>query len=495
MAGLKALAKDTVIYGLSSILGRFLNWCLVPLYTIMFISQEYGIVTYLYSYVALALVVLTYGMETGFFRFANSDRFKNPLEVYTTSLISLATTSIAFILAVSLFIEPISSAIELAAHPDYILIMAITVAIDAFSSLPFSYLRFKNRALRFATIKLIGIGVNIGVNLFFILLCPKLWQISPDMISWFYNPNYGIGYIFVANLISTGVTLLLLIPELVVRYSFNGALLKRMLRYSFPLLILGIAGVMNQSIDKILFPYLYHDSATALSELGIYGANYKVAIIMVMFIQAFRFAFEPFIFSQSKEGKGSKQSYIDAMKYFIIFSLLIFITVIYYLDIIKYFIAPSYFSGLKVVPIIMLAELFMGIVYNLSLWYKLTDQTQWGMYFSLIGLAITVGLNILLVPVLGYMGCAWSAFYCYLVMMVISYLIGNKKFPIKYDMKSALFYLVATAIFYVVGVLPEIDNELLRLGYRTLLLIIYITLILKKERLSPLMLIKRRGAK
>lgn len=495
MAGLKSLAKDTVIYGLSSILGRFLNWCLVPLYTIMFLSQEYGIVTYLYSYVALVLVILTYGMETGFFRFANNDKYKNPLEVYSTSLISLATTSIAFILGIVLFIEPISSAIELAAHPDYILIMAITVAIDAFSSLPFSYLRYQNRAWRFATIRLISIGVNIGLNIFFILACPKLWEIAPDTISWFYDPTYGIGYIFVANLISTLVTLILLTPELLIKYSFNGELLKRMLRYSFPLLILGIAGVMNQTIDKILFPYLYHDSATALSELGIYGANYKVAIIMVMFIQAFRFAFEPFIFSQSKEGKGSKQSYIDAMKYFIIFSLLIFITVMYYMDIIKYFIAPSYFSGLKVVPIIMLAELFMGIVYNLSLWYKLTDQTQWGMYFSLIGLTITVGLNLLLVPIYGYMGCAWSAFSCYLVMMIISYIIGNRKFPINYDMRSALFYSVITAIFYFVGVLPEIESEILRLTYRTLLLFIYITLIIKKEKISPLTLLKIKRAK
>lgn len=494
MAGLKSLAKDTVIYGLSSILGRFLNWCLVPLYTIMFVSQDYGIVTYLYSYVALVLVILTYGMETGFFRFANSDRYKNPLEVYSTSLISLAVTSLAFILGVTLFIEPISAAIELAMHPDFVLIMAITVAIDAFSSLPFAYLRYQNRALRFATLKLIGIGVNIGLNLFFILLCPYLWSVAPELISWFYNPNYGIGYIFVANLISTLVTLVLLIPELIVRYNFNGELLKRMLRYSFPLLILGIAGIMNQTIDKILFPYLYSDSSAALSELGIYGANYKVAIIMVMFIQAFRFAFEPFIFSQSKQGRGSKESYIAAMKYFIIFSLLIFITVVYYIDIIKYFIAPSYFSGLKVVPIIMLAELFMGIVFNLSLWYKLTDQTQWGMYFSLIGLAITIGLNILLVPIFGYMGCAWSAFSCYLVMMILSYSIGKRRFPINYDIKNALFYAVITAIFYAVGVLPEIENEILRLAYRTLLLAIYIILIIKKEGLSPLALLKRRRA-
>lgn len=490
MAGVKSLAKDTAIYGVSSIVGRFLNWCLVPLYTIMFVAEQYGVVTYLYSFVALALIILTYGMETGFFRFANHESYSKPEEVYTTSLISLSTTSAIFFVAVLMFLQPISDALKLGDHPEYIWILSLTVAIDAFTAMPFAYLRYKKRPLRFAYLKIIGIGLNIAFNLFFILICPWLWKVCPQSIDWFYMPEYGIGYIFIANLISTVVTLFFLFPELTtVKYRFNGELLRKMFIYSFPLLVLGIAGIMNQTIDKILLPYLITDQNVALTQLGIYGANYKIAIVMVMFIQAFRFAYEPFIFAQNKEkGENKDKAYVDAMKYFIIFGLLIFLVVMFYLDILKYFIAPSYFSGLRVVPIIMLAELFFGIFFNLSLWYKLTDKTQWGMYFSLIGLIITVGLNILFVPKFGYIGCAWAAFVCYFTMMVLSYFVGKNRYPIHYDLRSALFYFVLAGIIYVAGILPTIDSEFLRLGYRTMLITIFIAIIIKKE---PLHLRKR----
>lgn len=483
MAGVKSLVKDTAIYGLSSIIGRFLNWCLVPLYTIMFPAEEYGIVTYLYSFVALALIILTYGLETGFFRFVNHENEKDPMRVYTTSLISLATTSALFIILIWLFRAPVAAALNMPEHIDYIVIMALTVAIDAFTAIPFAYLRYKKRPVRFATIRLINLGINIGLNLFFILACPKLLEVAPDSVSWFYNPNYGIGYIFLSNLVSSAVTMLMLFPELTgTKYKFSGELLKRMLRYSFPLLILGIAGIMNQTIDKILLPELIADKSEALSAVGIYGANYKIAIVMVMFIQAFRFAYEPFVFSQNKEKSGDKtRAYSDAMKYFIIFSLVIFIGVMYYMPILKYFIAPSYFSGLKVVPIIMLAELFFGIFFNLSLWYKLTDQTQWGMYFSLLGLAITVILNVVLVPYMGYMGCAIAAFVCYFTMMAASYIVGRKKYPIEYDIKNAAFYTLVTAVLYAAGMYIPIDNEWLLMGFRTVLFIAFIALILKRE--------------
>lgn len=487
MAGVKSLAKDTAIYGLSSIIGRFLNWCLVPLYTIMFASEQYGIVTYLYSFVALALIILTYGMETGFFRFANHEKYTDPLEVYTTSLISLASTSSIFFIIIVIFLQPVSDALKLGDHPDYIWILSLTVAIDAFTAMPFAFLRYQKRPIRFAYLKLIGIGLNIGLNLFFILLCPWIWKNNPGLIDWFYSPSYGIGYIFIANLVSTVITMILLFPELVnIKYRFNGELLRKIILYSLPLLVLGIAGIMNQTIDKIMFPYLIPDETLALKELGIYGANYKIAIVMVMFIQAFRFAYEPFIFSQNKEAKGENKNkaYIDAMKYFIIFSLIIFLGVMFYLDILKYFIAPSYFSGLRVVPIIMLAEFFFGIFFNLSLWYKLTDKTQWGMYFSVFGLAITISLNIILVPKYGYMGCAWAAFICYFMMMLVSYIIGRKKYPIAYDIKSAFFYLGIVAVFYILGMELHIENELLRMLYRTVLFAIFLTVIVKKEKLK-----------
>lgn len=484
MAGVKSLAKDTVIYGLSSIIGRFLNWCLVPLYTIMFPAEEYGIVTYLYSIVALVLIVLTYGMETGFFRFANHENYSNPMQVYSTSLISLATTSLAFIAGIWISQDPLGVALNVPNNPGFITILAITVALDAFTAIPFAYLRYLKRPIRFAFIKLVGIGINIALNLFFILLCPWLWKHAPETIEWFYNPAYGIGYIFVANLISSAITLLFLFPELIhVKYSFNGELLIRMLKYSFPLLILGIAGIMNQTIDKILLPELIADKTKALTELGIYGANYKIAIVMVMFIQAFRFAYEPFIFSQNKETSGEERmkAYIDAMKYFIIFSLIIFLGVMFYLPVLKYFISPHYFSGLRVVPIIMLAEMFFGIFFNLSLWYKLTDKTQWGMYFSLLGLAITVLLNVLLVPEMGYMGCAVAAFVCYFTMMVVSYFIGQKRYPINYDLKNAFFYFGLTAVLYILGMYMPVSNDIVVMSLRTVLMCIFIGTILKRE--------------
>ncbi len=469
MAGIKSLAKDTVIYGLSSIIGRFLNWCLVPLYTINFAPSEYGIVTYLYSIVALALIILTYGMETGFFRFINAPDEKNPMQVYSTSLISLMITSTAFAVFVYLFQDTIAGWMDLPEHPEYISLLAATVAIDAFCCIPFAYLRYQKRPIRFATVKLIGIAINIALNLIFILAM-----------------GLGIESIFIANIISTVVTLLCLLPQLLgLKYIFNWTLLKRMLSYSFPLLILGIAGILNQTIDKLLLPALIPDHHEAMRAIGIYGANYKIAIVMVMFIQAFRFAYEPFVFAQNKnESAESKtQAYIDAMKYFIIFSFIIFLAVMYYMPVLKYFISSSYFEGLKVVPIIMLGELFFGICFNLSLWYKLTDRTQWGTYITLIGLAVSVIGNYLLVPRIGYMGCAWTAFTCYLVMMVVSYLLSRKYYPIAYDLNNALTYSVITAVLYFIGMAIPSNSEILQLSLRTILLIGFIALIIRRERI------------
>ena len=491
MAGIKSLAKDTAIYGLSSIVGRFLNWCLVPLYTAMFAAAEYGVVTYIYSIVALAMIVLTYGMETGFFRFANHDRYKDPEEVYTTSLTSLAVTSTLFVAVVLAFLGPISGSLKCGDHPEYVWMMAVAVAIDAFTALPFAYLRFRKRPMRFAALRLINIGLNIGLNLLFILICPWLMEQAPALVSGWYSPDFGIGYIFLANLISSGVMLLLLWPEMSGRrWRFNWPLLRSMLSYSFPLLILGIAGIMNQTIDKILYPVLVTDPQEAMHGLGIYGANYKIAIVMVMFLQAFRFAYEPFIFAKDREKGGNKmQSYADAMKYFVVFALLIFLGVMYYLDILRHFISSSYFSGLKVVPIIMLAELFFGIFFNLSLWYKLTDKTIWGAWFSLGGLAVTVGLNILLVPRLGYMGCAWAALACYTSMMVASYFIGRAKHPVPYQTGRILGYFGIAAVLYAAGMSITTGTAWADMLLRTPLLMIYVYIILRREHISPSSLI------
>ncbi len=487
MAGIKSLAKDTAVYGLSSIIGRFLNWCLVPLYTVMFPAAEYGVVTYIYSVVALVMIVLIYGMETGFFRFANHDRWKDPMEVYSTSLISLAVSSSAFLIAVCAFIGPISGWLDVPQHEDYILMMAVAVALDAFTALPFSYLRYAKRPMRFAFLKLVNIALNITLNIFFILVCPWLWEQAPGWIAWFYDPDFGIGYIFLTNLITSALNLVLLLPELRgFPYRFNGRLWREMIAYSAPLLVLGVAGIMNQTIDKILFPHLFVDKAEAMTQLGIYGANYKIAIVMVMFIQAFRFAYEPFIFAKSKDkGEDRLQSYRDAMKWFVIFSMVIFLGVMFYLDIIRHFISSSYFSGLKVVPVVMIAEFFFGVFFNLSLWYKLTDRTAWGMWLSLFGLAVTLGLNFLLVPKWGYMGCAWAAFGCYGAMMVASYVAGRVNYPIGYNVpRLAFYFLTAMALWAFSEVIAIEAHPWLTMVIRTPLLALYVLMALRLEHVG-----------
>lgn len=489
MAGIKSLAKETVIYGLSSIIGRFLNWCLVPLYTYKLTTTgDFGIVTNLYAWMALLLVILTYGLETGFFRFANNSDQETPQTVYSTGLTSLGVTSTLFMLVVFLFLRPISGLLDLEAHPEFIAMTACIIAMDAFTALPFAYLRYRKRALRFAALKLLFIALNIALNLFFLIVCPWIEKVAPEWIDWFYHPNYGVGYILVSNLIGTGIVFLVLLPEIIqIQWHFKAELLKRMLRYSFPLLILGIAGIMNQTIDKILYPLLIDDPTLAMDQLGIYGANYKIAIVMVMFMQAFRYAYEPFIFAQHKD-KNNPQVYAEVMKYFIIFGLLIFLGVMFYIDILRYFIDPKYFSGLKIVPIVMLAELFFGICFNLSLWYKLTDRTQWGAYLSFIGLAITVTINIVFVPYLyrhtqipPYMACAWAAFICYFAMMVISWFVGQRYYPIRYDLKRIGRYFLLALGLFLIAQCVTIENIYGRLGFRTLLLGIYLLYLLRTD--------------
>lgn len=484
MASIKSLARDTAVYGLSSIVGRFLNWCLVPMYTHLFSKSEYGVVTLVYTIVALLLIILTYGMETGFFRFANHERWRDPMQVYTTALTALGVSSSVFVVIASIFSPIFADWLHCPHHPSFVWMMALTVGIDAFTSLPFAYLRYRKQAIRFATMKFIGIALNITLNIFFIILCPVLMRTLPESVSWFYRPDFGIGYIFLANLISSIITALLLIPELrVKRWSFSSRLLNEMLAYSFPLLILGIVGNMNQSIDKILLPILTPDKSDAIAQLGVYGANYKIAIVMVMFIQAFRFAYEPFIFAQAREkGENSEQAYSDAMKYFVAFAMFIFLGVMLFLPIIRYFISSSYFSGLKVVPIVMIAELFFGVFFNLSVWYKISDRTIWGTRFSLLGLAVTIILNVVLVPRFGFMGCAWAALCCYLVMMVASWAVGRRLHPISYDIRSLFVYFSAGLILWCAGSWAATTPwEPLNWFFRALFLAIYVFFVIRRE--------------
>ena len=485
MAGIKSLIKDTAIYGVSSIVGRFLNWCLVPLYTAMFLPEEYGVVTNIYAYVALVLVFLTYGMETGFFRFARRGEHELA-SIYTTILTSVGFTSTLFIALLWLFIDPISSAMGYANTPSFVLLMGVTVAIDAFTAIPFAYLRFKQRPIKFACLKLVNIALNIGLNLFFILLCPWLWKVAPESISWFYNPTYGVGYIFVANILSSAIIMLLLLPEICAeRFSFKGSLLRIILTFSLPLLVAGLAGIMNQNIDKIIYPFLFADQSVANYQLGIYGANYKIAMVMIMFIQAFRFAYEPLMFSKKNDNKEQRnKEYADAMKYFVIFGLFIFLGVMFYLDVFKHIISPKYYEGLVVVPILLIAELCYGIVFNLSLWYKNIDKTYWAIVFTLIGFVVMLTIIITCVPLYGYIACAWAALACNGVMMIASYLIGNKVNPIKYETSRILSYVVIAGVLFGIALLAVTPHFWLNMVIRTLLIIAYIVIVMKREKIK-----------
>ena len=482
MAGLKSLAKDTAIYGLSSIIGRFLNYLLVPLYTIKLsaASGGYGVVTNIYAMTALLLVVLTYGMETGFFRFANK-KDEDPLKVYSSTLITVGGSSVLFVLFCLVFIEPIAGFLGYADHPEYIAMMAIVVALDAFQCIPFAYLRYRKRPIKFAGIKMLFVVSNILLNLFFLVLCPWLNAHSPETISWFYDPGYGVGYVFLANLICTSLQMLFFVNELRgFQYVLDKALIKRMFSYSFPILILGLAGILNQTVDKIIFPFLLDNANEARVQLGIYGAASKIAMVMAMFTQAFRYAYEPFVFGKEKDG-DSRQTYASAMKFFVIFTLLAFLAVMFYMDILRYIITPDYWPGLKVVPIVMVAEMFMGVYFNLSFWYKLIDETRWGAYFSLIGCVIIVLLNIIFVPVYGYIACAWAGLAGYFTVTILSYFVGQKKYPINYDLKRIGLYVLLAAVLYVASVFIVPENVVFRLLFRTGLLFVFIAFIVKKD--------------
>ena len=482
-SGMKTLAKETAIYGLSSILGKLLSWFL-GLYWAFGLETiaEMGVVTYSYAWIALLQVVLTYGMETGFFRFANKEN--ESLTVYSTALISIAASTLLFIATAVLFLEPIASSFGPSMQPRYVLMFIGVLSLDVMGAIPFAFLRFSKRPLKFAFLKLLNVAITIFSNLFFFAIAPWLANYYPNLFSWYDIAN-GLDYIILSNLVASAVQFILLTPHMCIKYKFDGALLKKMLRYSYPLLILGIAGVLNQSADKMLFTRLYPDPVAAETQLGIYGQSFKIAIIMVMFTQAFRYAFEPFIFARDREeSSGSNlKSYADASKYFLILGLFIFLVTIGYLDIIKHLLPPNYHEGLKVVPIVMFGEMFFGLYFNLSLWYKLTDKTKWGAYMSLFGLVITLTILIVFVPIYGYMACAWASFFANLSMMVLSYFLGQKHYPIPYDLKTGGKFVLLAAVLGMFMFLNfrYAPNVAIRLALNTIIVIIYAVVTIKKE--------------
>ncbi|HAX95408.1 MAG TPA: polysaccharide biosynthesis protein [Prolixibacteraceae bacterium] len=489
----RKLIGDTAIYGVSSIVGRFLNWWLVPYYTDLFLPEEYGVVTNLYAYVAFLLVILTYGMETGYFRFAS--RSKDPDKVYSTSQVSLFVTTILFLFIAIVFRNQIAILIGYPDFPEYIWLLATIVAIDAFTSIPFARLRLDNRPLKFAFIKMVNIGLNIGFNLFFLSLCPWILRHYPENpVRYIYSPEIGVGYVFIANLLASFSTLVLLRNEILqMRFSIDKELLKTMLRYSFPILVIGVAGMVNQNIDKILIPFLVPESQNPMFQVGIYGANYKLAVLMNMFIQAFRYAFEPFFFSRSSDDDSQDpQLYATIMKYFLIFGMLIFLGMTLYIDLIKVVaIDVRYHEGLKIVPIILIANLFFGIFFSLSIWFKLKDMTRYGSYIALIGAAITLVLNIVLIPRMGYLGSAIAVLVCFMVMMVITYLWGQKYYFIPYDLKRMAIYFFSGLILYFISFLFNDFSLLIKMLLNTGLFITFLMIMFRLEKQEIFQILKR----
>lgn len=474
MSNIKSLVKDTAIYGISSIAGKFINYLLVPIQTAAFAAAggEYGVVTNIYAYTALLMVILTYGMETAFFRFANKTE-EDVRKVYSTTLVSVGSTALLFIAVVLLLLPQIAGFMKYNDHPDWVAVMFACVAIDAFKCIPFAYLRYQKRPVKFATLQIVNITLNIVFNLIYLIVLPA-WKIN---LFGLYDEQFtlNVGMVFYINLVCTVIVLLCFKAELTgFRYTFDKALWRRMIRYAWPLLILGIAGILNQTLDKIIFPYLY-SGVDEKAQLGIYGAATKIAMIMAMITQAFRYAYEPFVFGNAKEN-DNRETYAKAMKYFIIFTLLAFLVVIGYMDVLKYIIRNhDYWQGLRVVPIVMVAEIMMGVYFNLSFWYKLIDKTIYGAWFSGIGCLVLVTVNVIFVPTYSYMACAWGGVAGYGTAMLLSYFVGQKKYPINYPIKSIFVYVAITALFFaIMTLMPETLPQAVRLAVNTALIIAFL---------------------
>ncbi|MEQ1484149.1 oligosaccharide flippase family protein [Methyloglobulus sp.] len=436
------LASQTAIYGLSSIFGRFLNYLLVPLFTYYFSAEEYGVVSEFYAYAGFFSVVLLFGFDTGYFRFRDKDSIGKD-KAYATALWFILLINIGFF-ALILSINPwLSGLLNYSAHPEYVLCFSLILIMDAIASIPFARLRAENKAFRFAAVKIIEILITVGLSLFFIKYCPKLYAAKTlPWVTQYYDPTIGVGYIFIANLIASVCKFFLLTPQLLgLRWGFDNTLFPRMLRYSLPMVIIGFAGIINEMLDRVLLKQLLpYDLSTNMKMLGIYGACYKLSILMSLFIQAFRFAAEPFFFSYAGN-TDARLIYAKVLRFFVIFCVFIFLLVTLFIDFFKYFVGPEFRSGLDVVPILLLANLFLGIYVNLSIWYKLTDRTLIGACVSLCAAALTIYLNIIWIPVYGYTGSAWAHLIGYAGMAFVSYVLGQIYYPVKYDMLRILAYI------------------------------------------------------
>lgn len=488
MKEVRKLAGQTAIYGLGTIVPRFLNYAiLTPLYTRVFEKEQYGVVTELYAWMVLLQIILTYGMETGFFRF--SQRKEEYDKVYSTALISLFVTSFLFVILVFIFIGPVSAFMNYRNHTDYIEMFALILAIDAFSAIPFARLRREGRPFVFSIIKVTNVVVTIAIVIFLLLIAPSLYENSHGWFREVYNPEYGVGYVFAANLVGSIFTLLMLTPWIVrIKFIFDRELWNRMVRYSFPLLIAGLSGSINDALDKVLLRRMSGDG-NGLATVGEYGAGYKIAVLMALFIQMFRFAAEPFFFERAKH-TDSKETYRDVMKYFVIIMLLIYLFINLFLPGIQFMLGKSYRDSLIVVPIVSMAYLFYGIYVNHSIWYKLNDLTRFGAYITFAGALVTVIINLVFIPKYGYMASAWAHIASYGAMIIISFILARNYYPVDYKMVHLLPYFLLTIGLVIFDQKFHSGNVMVRIGVNTVFILLFLAFVQYRDKIFDIFLKK-----
>jgi O-antigen/teichoic acid export membrane protein len=480
---LKQLAGQTAIYGLSSVVARILNFLLVPFYTRVFTdTAEYGIVNELYAYVAFLIIVLTYGMETAFFRF--SSKSKNPNIVFSTALLSILITTFIFILVIVGFYPSFANLLGYGERQEFILLLGLVLAFDAIAAIPFSRLRLENKAFKFAVIKIFNVGINIFFNVLFLIIFPYIVEQKPGipLMDLLYHDEFRVGYVFVSNFIASFLTLGFFVKDIIrTRFRFSAGLWKKMILYSVPLLIAGLAGTVNEVIDRVMLKFRLPENIDALEQIGIYGANVKIAVIMTLFIQMFRYASEPFFFSHEKR-VDNKKLYSEILHYFTLTGSFIFLIVCLYLDLFKYIIGENYHEGLNVVPIILLGNLMLGIYFNFSVWYKLKDITIFGTVFALAGAVVTLVINYYFIPLYGYNASAWGHLIAYTLMAVLSYTFGKFYYPIPYNVRMVFLYIFFAVIIYLISSVIKIDQIFYRLVINTLLLLVFIVIVLIVEK-------------
>ncbi len=481
---LKKLAGETAIYGVSSILSRLLNYViLTPYLTRAFTTGQYGVVSHMYVYAGLLMVLFTYRMETTFFRFGNEQ--SNRDRVFSTAAWSLIISTLAFVAVLLFFSQQLADFLQYPEHRDYIIWFIFIIGFDALSAVPFARLRLENRPIRFAILKTLGIIVNIIFIFFFLEGCPRLIGAGYSDLVSFFDENNRITYVFLANLMGSSAVLLFLIPEFRhLKFVFDTALWKKMIVYAMPLVVVGLAGIINQLISiPLMKELLPNGHERNMEDIGVYGACMKLAILMSLFTQAFNYAAEPFFFRNAHR-EDAKKTYAMVAQAFALVGSLVFLGIMMYLDIIRHFLGEDFHSGLEIVPILLIAFLMLGLYYNFSIWYKLTDRTKFGAYISVTGVVITLALNFYLLPRIGYIGGAWAALACYAFMAAAAYLIGRHYYPVAYPVWKIMAYVGSAVLVYYASQQISIDDRgtLVRMLVNTAFLLAWVGAIFYLER-------------